>query len=89
MARALRGPQLFVELTALAKAKPHALTYASSGVGGIAHLGFVLFNAMAGTRMVHVPYKGSPPQTLATVAGEVAMTSAARQKISPLSCNAI
>jgi tripartite-type tricarboxylate transporter receptor subunit TctC len=35
---------------------------------------FVLFNSMAGTKMVHVPYKGSPLQTQATVAGEVTMT---------------
>jgi tripartite-type tricarboxylate transporter receptor subunit TctC len=42
-------------------------------VGGIAHLGFVLLNSMAGTRMLHVPYKGSPLQTQATVSGETAM----------------
>ena len=62
------------ELVALAKAKPESLNYASSGIGGIAHLGFVLLNTMAGTRMTHVPYKGSPLQTQATVAGEIAMT---------------
>jgi tripartite-type tricarboxylate transporter receptor subunit TctC len=61
------------ELVALAKARPDSLTYSSSGVGGIAHLGFVLLNNMAGTRMVHVPYKGSPLQTQAAVAGEVAI----------------
>ena len=62
------------ELLALANAKPDTLNYASSGIGGIAHLGFVLLNTMAGTRMTHVPYKGSPLQTQATVAGEIAMT---------------
>ncbi len=61
------------ELIAFAKSRPDTLTYASSGVGGIAHFGFVLFDSMAGTRMVHIPYKGSPAQTLATVAGEVSM----------------
>ena len=61
------------ELLALAKARPDSLTYSSSGVGGIAHLGFVLLNNMAGTRMVHIPYKGSPLQTQAAVAGEVAI----------------
>jgi tripartite-type tricarboxylate transporter receptor subunit TctC len=61
------------ELIALARSKPDTLTYASSGIGGIAHFGFVLFNSMAGTKMVHIPYKGSPLQTQATVAGEVAM----------------
>lgn len=61
------------QLIAFAKSKPDTLTYASSGVGGIAHFGFVLFDSMAGTKMVHIPYKGSPAQTLATVAGEVDM----------------
>jgi tripartite-type tricarboxylate transporter receptor subunit TctC len=62
------------DLIALAKARPDTLTYASSGVGGIAHFGFVLFDSMAGIKMIHVPYKGSPLQTQATVAGEVTMT---------------
>ena len=61
------------ELIALAKSRPGELTYASSGIGGIAHLGTALFDSMAGTRMVHVPYKGSPLQTLATVTGETTM----------------
>jgi len=61
------------ELIALAKAKPGALTYASSGIGGIAHFGAALFDLMAGTKMVHVPYKGSPLQTLATVTGETTL----------------
>lgn len=61
------------ELIALAKSRPGELTYASSGIGGIAHLGTALFDSMAGTRMVHIPYKGSPLQTLATVTGETTM----------------
>ena len=61
------------DLIALAKAKPDSLTYSSSGIGGIAHLGFVTLNTAAGTRMIHVPYKGSPLQTQAAVAGEVAL----------------
>ncbi len=61
------------ELIALAKTRPDSLTYSSSGIGGIAHLGFVALNTAAGTRMIHVPYKGSPLQTQAAVAGEVAM----------------
>ncbi|MDB5805477.1 MAG: Tricarboxylate transport protein TctC [Betaproteobacteria bacterium] len=62
------------ELIALARAKPGFISYASSGPGGIAHLGFELFNSMAGTKMLHVPYKGSPLQTEAAVAGEVNLT---------------
>ena len=46
------------ELIALAKAKPGALNYASSGAGGIVHLGTELFKSMAGVDIVHIPYKG-------------------------------
>ncbi len=46
------------ELIALAKAKPGALNYASSGAGGIVHLGTELFKNMAGVDIVHIPYKG-------------------------------
>jgi tripartite-type tricarboxylate transporter receptor subunit TctC len=46
------------ELIALAKAKPGTLNYASSGAGGIVHLGTELFKTMAGVDIVHIPYKG-------------------------------
>src|SRR5262249_39592428 len=44
---------------ALAKAKPGELNMASSGPGSASHLAGEMFNAMAGTRMTHVPYKGT------------------------------
>lgn len=47
------------ELIALAKSQPGALNYASSGTGSITHLGAELFNLKAGTKMTHVPYKGT------------------------------
>jgi tripartite-type tricarboxylate transporter receptor subunit TctC len=46
------------ELIALAKAKPGALNYVSSGTGGIVHLGTEYFKSMAGVDLVHIPYKG-------------------------------
>ena len=46
------------ELIALARAKPGALNYASSGSGGTPHLAAELFKSMAGVNIVHVPYKG-------------------------------
>ena len=49
------------ELIALAKAKPEALNYASSGSGAAAHLAGELFKAMTGVQMVHIPYKGAQP----------------------------
>ena len=45
------------ELIALARARPGALNYASGGIGGAGHLAMELFNAMAGVKTVHVPYK--------------------------------
>ena len=46
------------ELIALAKSKPGELTMASFGVGSVPHLAGELFNILAGTKMLHVPYKG-------------------------------
>ena len=47
------------ELIALAKAKPGQLNFGSSGTGGSNHLAGELFNAMAGVKIVHIPYKGN------------------------------
>ena len=49
------------ELIALAKARPGEIDYASSGNGSSQHLVGALFNSMAGTKLNHVPYKGSGP----------------------------
>ncbi|HWI13484.1 MAG TPA: tripartite tricarboxylate transporter substrate binding protein, partial [Burkholderiales bacterium] len=62
------------ELIALAKREPGKLTYGSSGIGSSSHLGFALFNLMAGIETVHVPYKGLPPATADTIAGNLTMT---------------
>lgn len=58
------------ELIALAKAKPDYVTYASTGVGGNAHLGTELFKYMTGTKMLHIPYKGGGPALIATIGGQ-------------------
>jgi tripartite-type tricarboxylate transporter receptor subunit TctC len=47
------------ELIALAKAKPGALTYATSGVGGLTHLATELMLSMARVKMTGVPYKST------------------------------
>ena len=59
------------ELIALAKSRPGALNYGSSGAGGSNHLAGELFNAMAGVKMVHVPYKGNAPALADLVGGHV------------------
>ena len=62
------------ELIALAKARPGELAFSSSGVGGTPHLSGELFNAMAGVKMVHVPYKGSAPAMTDLLGGQVQLT---------------
>lgn len=59
------------ELIALARAKPHALNYGSSGVGGFTHLEMELFNQMANVQMVHVPYKGTGLALTDIVGGQI------------------
>jgi len=59
------------ELIGLAKARPGALNFGSSGGGGSNHLAGELFNAMASVKMVHVPYKGNAPALTDLVGGHV------------------
>jgi tripartite-type tricarboxylate transporter receptor subunit TctC len=59
------------EFVAAAKAKPGQIDYASSGIGGMQHLGAELLNKMAGIRLNHVPYKGGPPGLVDVMAGRV------------------
>lgn len=60
------------QLIALAKAKPHALNYASGGTGSTSHYAIALFVYLAGIDKdtVHIPYKGGGPSVAATMAGE-------------------
>jgi tripartite-type tricarboxylate transporter receptor subunit TctC len=55
------------ELVAVAKAKPDKLTYGSQGIGTASHLTGELFMALTGTKLVHVPYKGSTSGVLTDV----------------------
>ncbi len=62
------------EFIALAKSRPDALTYASSGNGTITHLSGELFKLMAGVKMTHIPYKGGAPALTALISGEVGLS---------------
>ena len=59
------------ELIALAKAQPGKFNYASTGTGGIPHLGAELFVRMADLDIHHVPYKGGGPAMADLIAGHV------------------
>lgn len=62
------------EFIALARSRPDALTYASSGNGTITHLSGELFKLMAGVKMTHIPYKGGAPALTALISGEVGLS---------------
>ena len=65
------GVSSVAELIALAKAKPGELSYGSTGVGASPHLLTELFQVQTGTRMVHVPYQGSPQAVTDLLAGRI------------------
>ena len=59
------------ELIAYAKARPRAVFFGSSGIGGLPHLCGALFNLQAGVETVHVPYAGSAPSFTDLARGQV------------------
>jgi len=62
------------ELIELAKKKPGAIAYSSSGPGGAPHLAMELFKRQAGIDLLHVPYKGSSPSISDLIGGRVLLT---------------
>src|SRR5438067_3133007 len=61
------------EFIALAKAKPGALNYASSGVGSNYHMAGELFKTLTATDILHVPYKGSTGPRNDIISGQIEM----------------
>ena len=61
------------ELVALAKAKPGALTYSSSGPGASGHVTMELLNYTMAIDTRHVPYRGAAPSLTSVIAGETQM----------------
>ena len=55
----------------LARAKPGALSFGSSGVGSSTHLAMELLNHLAGVKITHIPYKGSPEVVTDLLAGRI------------------
>jgi len=72
------------QLIDLARAKPNALNYGSSGVGGFTHLETELFNQMAKVRMVHVPYKGTGLALTDLAGGQIQVLFASAPSSLPL-----
>ncbi len=71
------------EFIAYARANPGKVNYASSGMGSGLHFAGELFNSMAKTSLVHVPYKGSGPGMQDVLAGvcQVIFDGAAKPQI--------
>jgi len=59
------------ELIALARAKPDSFNFGSNSSGSTSHLSAELLKTMTGTRMTHIPYKGSGQATTALLGGEI------------------
>jgi tripartite-type tricarboxylate transporter receptor subunit TctC len=62
------------ELIAYAKAHPYQLNYASGGVGSTSHVAGELFRTMADLEWQHVPYRGTGPELVDLLAGQVQLT---------------
>ena len=67
------GVNSVAELIALAKSKPDAISYASTGIGTAPHLAGELFAQRAGVKLLHVPYQGSPQAVTDLLAGRTNM----------------
>jgi tripartite-type tricarboxylate transporter receptor subunit TctC len=64
------------ELVALAKQKPGAIPFASTGIGSTTHLAQELFADAAGVKFLHVPYRGAAPALTDLLAGQVQVLAA-------------
>ncbi len=62
------------ELIELAKTSPTPLHYGTPAFGATGHLAAEMFNLMAGTKLVQVPYKGAAPALQDLMAGQIQMT---------------
>jgi tripartite-type tricarboxylate transporter receptor subunit TctC len=70
VARAGFAPKTPKDIIAFGKANPGKINWASSGNGAGGHLALVLFAQQTGINVVHVPYKGAGPATVAVLGGE-------------------
>lgn len=77
-------PKTVTELVDLVRRNPGKLTYASTGVGSAAHLNAELFSQLAGIKLTHVSYKGSPEAALDVAGGRIDMFMIDFSVIAPL-----
>src|SRR5204863_3637578 len=82
--RADSGIRSIAALIARAKAAPGALNYSSPGAGTKSHLTAEQLKLRAGLDMVHIPYRGGGPATMAVLEGTVELGSVALAPVEPL-----
>src|SRR5690606_26318204 len=71
------------ELIAAAKANPRAIAYSTAGKGSSPHLFAEMVAREAGITLLHVPYKGGAPASVAVVGGEVPLGALAASAAVP------
>lgn len=71
------------ELISFARARPGAITYASSGSGSSQHLSGVLLEKLAGVRITHVPYRSGAPAVTDLLGGHVSVMFATMPSVVP------
>ncbi len=71
------------ELIALAKARPGQLNYGTGATGSASHLAAELFKAMAGIKMVRIPYKSNSSQTADLIGGHIQLMFTAANAAAP------
>jgi tripartite-type tricarboxylate transporter receptor subunit TctC len=72
------------ELVALAKSKPGALNYSSTGEGSIAHLGMLVLAKKLGIEMTHIPYKTTAQSIIDVASGVIQLQLATISPTIPL-----
>ena len=65
------APSTIPELVQLARSQPGRFSYGSAGSGSPAHISGELFNLLAGTRIIHVPYKSTALAMIDLIAGQI------------------
>jgi len=71
------------EFLALARAKPGAINFGSTGTGGSTHLVMEFFKLTAGVDLTHIPYKGTGPAVSDLVGGQIQVMIAATAPVMP------
>lgn len=78
------GPKSVSELIATAKAQPGKITYGTSGAAGTGHICGLLFEQLAGVKLLHVPYKGGSGAIVGAAGREIALSITAITSAQPL-----